>query len=114
VPATPILCLEKWIVSFPAAESLERPDDLTRMKIRRTATALGLAMTGLGMACGVLYSVGGFFFDLFTTGLNGGTAMAFGALVGMPIIFGTFGFLFGALVAVVVSGAGALRQRLRR
>lgn len=67
-------------------------------------TALKLArwMAWLGLACGVLYSVGGFFHDLFTTGLNGGTAMAFGALIGMPLIFGTFGFLVGALGVAIV------------
>ena len=66
--------------------------------------ALKLArwMAWLGLACGVLYSVGGLFYDLYTTGLNGGTAMAFGALIGMPLIFGTFGFLVGLLGWAIV------------
>ena len=46
---------------------------------------LGGALLGaaVGLACGVLYSVGGFFVDLFTIGLNRGTLLAFGALIGM-------------------------------
>jgi len=72
------------------------------------STALRVAKWGayLGLACGVLYSVGGFFVDLFTIGLNGGTVLAFGALVGMPAVFGVFGFLAGALVALVARGVG--------
>ena len=52
-----------------------------------------------GLACGTLYSVGGLVVDLLTIGLNAGTAMAFGALVGMPAIFGAAGFVAGSVVA---------------
>jgi hypothetical protein len=58
----------------------------------------------LGLACGVLYSVGGFIYDLLTVGLNWGTALAFMALVGMPLLFGAFGFASGALFALVTGG----------
>ena len=54
-------------------------------KILPTAKLLATWMAYLGLAFGVLYSVGGFFVDLLTIGLNWGTAMAFGALVGMPL-----------------------------
>ena len=71
------------------------------MKILPTAKLAVKWGAYLGLACGVLYSVGGFFVDLFTIGLNLGTAMAFGALVGMPAIFGAVGFVSGALFALV-------------
>ena len=57
------------------------------------------AIVGLGM--GILYSVGGFFVDLFTIGLNWGTVLAFGALVGMPLIFGAAGFCVGLVTALI-------------
>ena len=54
-----------------------------------------------GLALGVTYSVGGFFVDLLTTGLNLGTLMAFGALIGMPLISALLGFLIGKLIALI-------------
>jgi hypothetical protein len=69
----------------------------------------------LGLVCGVLYSVGGFFYDLFTVGLNGGTALAFLALAGMPALFGVVGLIVGFLVAGAANGlagvAGWFRPR---
>ena len=54
-----------------------------------------------GLALGVTYSVGGFFVDLLTVGLNLGTLMAFGALVGMPMISALLGFLMGKLIGLI-------------
>ena len=82
------------------------------MKILPAATLLARWSAYLGLFCGVLYSFGGFFYDLFTTGLNWGTAMAFGALIGMPVVFGTFGFVLGALIAFVVGGVRAVVDRM--
>jgi len=84
------------------------------MKILPTATKLARWMAYLGLVCGVLYSVGGLVVDMLTIGLNWGTAMAFGALVGMPVVFGTFGFLCVALIALVAGGVGAVLDRMRR
>lgn len=84
----------------------------THMNVPRTAKLLAKWMAWLGLAAGVLYSVGGFFIDLLTIGLNWGTAMAFGALVGMPVIFGVVGFLVGALVALVAARVAAVSDRL--
>ncbi|MFG1691509.1 hypothetical protein ACGF5M_05085 [Gemmatimonadota bacterium] len=84
------------------------------MRILPTAMRGAKWMAYLGLACGVLYSVGGLVVDLLTIGLNWGTAMAFGALVGMPVIFGAFGFLCGALIALVARGVGAMRDQMRR
>ena len=71
------------------------------MKILPTATSFAKWGAYLGLVCGVLYSFGGVVVDLLTIGLNWGTVMAFGALVGMPVIFGPFGFCFGALMALI-------------
>jgi hypothetical protein len=70
-------------------------------------------MAYLGLACGVLYSGIGFFYDLLTVGLNTGTALAFMAIVGMPIMFGTVGFLFGALFSLLAGGVDAMARRLK-
>ena len=77
------------------------------MKIPTTATRLARWMAWLGLGCGVLYSFGGLVIDALTVGLNAGTLMAFGALVGMPLIFGGFGFVCGILITV---GAGLLES----
>lgn len=46
------------------------------MKILPTAKLVAKWTAYLGLVYGVLYSVGGFFVDLFTIGLNRGTVMA--------------------------------------
>ncbi len=66
-----------------------------------TARAFARWMAYFGLACGVLYAVGGFVIDLLTTGLNLGTALAFMALAGMPLLFGAAGFVLGAAVGLV-------------
>ena len=70
----------------------------TAAKAARRAAILGLLL-------GIVYSIGGLFADLATTGLNGGTALAFLALVGMPAIFATIGFACGGLWAVLARAA---------
>ncbi len=65
----------------------------------------------IGMVCGILYSFGGLLIDVLVTlgwvttnetpGLSYGTALAFGALVGMPLIFSVAGFLLGIAEAVL-------------
>jgi hypothetical protein len=50
--------------------------------------------------------------DLLTIGLNWGTLMAFGALLGMPLVFGAFGFFLGALIALITNSVGAVLDRL--
>lgn len=52
----------------------------------------------LGLMLGVIYAFGGLLIDLATIGLNWGTLMAFGALVGMPAIFAASGFVLGVLL----------------
>ncbi|MGY8777095.1 MAG: hypothetical protein ACKVIN_03125 [Longimicrobiales bacterium] len=81
------------------------------MKVLPTSMRFAKWSAYLGLVCGVLYSLGGVVVDLLTMGLNWGTVMAFGALVGMPVAFGVFGFFLGALVALVAQGVGAVLDR---
>ena len=54
----------------------------------------------VGILAGIFYSFGGFIYDLLSTGsMNSGTALAFFALLGMPVIFAAFGFILGLLEA---------------
>lgn len=65
----------------------------------------------IGLVLGVLYAFGGFIIDAFVTfgwmtsdetpGLSYGTVLAFGALIGMPLIFATGGFVLGLVEAVL-------------
>ena len=60
--------------------------------------AVLLAMVGL--LAGIFYSFGGAIYDLLSIGsMNSGTALAFFALFGMPIIFAAFGIILGLLEA---------------
>ena len=77
------------------------------MDIWRFARA-GLVIGGLiGLALGVLYAFGGLVVDLLTTGLNRGTVLAFGALIGMPLIFATIGLAVGGLFGLVFRAVGS-------
>jgi len=56
----------------------------------------------VGLLLGILYAFGGAFMDYVSSGsLNLGSALAFFAILGMPVIFATCGFIFGALTASV-------------
>jgi len=65
----------------------------------------------IGLVCGILYSFGGLIIDVLvtigwmtsaeTTGLSYGTVLAFGALIGIPIIFTIVGFLLGLVEAIL-------------
>lgn len=58
-------------------------------------------MLFVGLIAGIFYSFGGLIYDLSTIGLNGGPALAFFALIGMPLIFAACGFIVGAIEAVL-------------
>jgi hypothetical protein len=70
-------------------------------------------MATVGLIAGILYSFGGLIIDVLvsigrissasasTPGLGFGTVLAFGALLGMPIIFATFGFIVGFIEAIL-------------
>jgi hypothetical protein len=79
--------------------------------LKPLAFAKLLAIIGalLGLLAGILYSFGGLIIDTLVTlgwitttetpGLSYGTVLAFGALIGMPIIFAIFGFVAGIVGA---------------
>jgi hypothetical protein len=55
----------------------------------------------IGIIAGIFYSFGGLIIDLSTVGLNDGTALAFLALIGMPVIFAVIGFVIGIIEASI-------------
>jgi hypothetical protein len=72
------------------------------------AKLLAISMAVVGMIAGIIYSVGGMIYDLLTVGLNLGTALAFLALVGMPVLFAAGGFLVGAVAAFLYNSVAKL------
>ena len=86
---------------------------LKRINVIQFAIFQSVLVALIGILCGILYSFGGFLTDLFVTlgllspeamstpGLSLGTILAFGALIGMPIIFAIGGFLLGIVEAVL-------------
>jgi len=81
------------------------------INIRLFAQLLALIFGLIGLLCGLLYSFGGLLIDSLvslgfitsaeTPGLSMGTLMAFGALIGMPLLFGSVGWLIGLVLAFV-------------
>ncbi len=74
---------------------------LKRLGVFFFAKVLAVAMAVAGLICGILYSFGGFVYDLVTGNLSSGTALAFLALLGMPVMFAVSGFVAGAVGAVL-------------
>ena len=84
-----------------------------KIRILHFAKFQSLLMVLLGTLFGILYSFGGLFIDTLVTlemiseeiasspGLSHGTFLAFGALIGMPILFGLLGFFAGITEAVL-------------
>lgn len=72
------------------------------MRLTQWNLVFSSRMAYAGLACGVAYSFGGMVIDLRTTGLNGGTVLAFMALVGMPVVFGTVGLIASLLAEIMV------------
>jgi hypothetical protein len=84
---------------------------LKKIKILSLAKFQSLLFALLGLLAGILYSFGGLLIDTLVTlgwivssetpGLSHGTILAFGALIGMPLILGAIGFIFGILAAIL-------------
>ena len=82
-----------------------------RLSLLRLARFQGRLFAVLGLACGGVYAFGGLAIDILVTlgwmnaasvhtpGLSIGTLLAFGAIVGMPLIGGVFGVLTGVVGA---------------
>ena len=85
--------------------------ELRNVDIFSVSYKVGKIMGLLGLVAGILYSVGGLVVDTLVTldliqstdtpGLSLGTALAFGALLGMPLIFGVVGLSLGLVVALI-------------
>lgn len=88
-------------------------EKLKKIGILSFAKFQAVLMALVGMVCGIIYSIGGLIIDALVTigllsseslsspGLSYGTILAFGALVGMPVIFASIGFLVGIVEAVL-------------
>ena len=74
---------------------------LRRLGVFFFAKLQAIQMACVGLIAGVLYAFGGFFYELFTGTLNSGTALAFLALIGMPLTFAVGGFVAGAVGALL-------------
>lgn len=86
---------------------------IKKLQIFPFALFQGILSGLLGLVCGILYSFGGFLIDAAvslgwvsgeyweTPGLSYGTILAFGALIGMPLIFAAVGFVAGIVEAVL-------------
>lgn len=72
------------------------------VNILRLARFQAILFAMIGLVAGVLYSFGGAVFDVVTTGaVNWGTALAFLALIGMPIVFALGGAILGLVEAML-------------
>ena len=76
---------------------------LTSISVWSSAKFVAAYMVVLGSIAGLVYSIGGAVYDLSHSGFNEGTALAFLALIGMPVGFALTGLVIGALLAKPVS-----------
>ena len=74
---------------------------LRRLGVIFSAKLQAVVMAFVGLIAGILYAFGGAIYELLTGTLNSGTAIAFLALIGMPIMFSIVGFMAGALGALL-------------
>ena len=64
--------------------------------------ALAKWMSVAGLLLGLFYAAGGLIIDLFTIGLNLGTALALGAIIAVPILFGAVGVIVDFVIKLVM------------
>lgn len=75
---------------------------LKKIEVLSLAKFQAILLAPVGLITGVIYSFGGLIYDIVTTSsVNLGTALAFFALIGMPVIFAGFGFIIGLLEALL-------------
>ncbi len=72
-------------------------EKIKKIDIFLYAKLQGIVVGLIGLVCGVLYATIGTIIDLSTIGLNAGTALAYLAIIGMPVIFASFGFATGLI-----------------
>ncbi len=74
---------------------------LKRLGVLFSAKLKATLMAFIGLIAGIVYAFGGALYELLTGTLNTGTALAFLALAGMPLLFAACGFVSGAIGAVL-------------
>ena len=74
---------------------------INKIDIFLYAKLQGIVVGLIGLVCGVLYATIGTIIDMSTIGLNAGTALAYLAIIGMPLVFVSFGFASGLLGALL-------------
>ena len=74
---------------------------LKKLGVLSSAKLLATLMALVGLISGILYAFGGFIYELLTGTLNAGRALAFWALIGMPIAFAIPGLIAGAIGALL-------------
>ena len=82
---------------------------LKRVGVFSSAKLLTIIMACVGLIAGIIYSFGGLIIDTLVTigwvatsetpGLSYGTVLAFGALIGMPLMGAISGFIAGTIGA---------------
>ena len=56
----------------------------------------------MGLLLGLFYAAENLIIDLFTIGLNLGTALALGAIIALPVLFGAFGVIVDFVIKLVM------------
>lgn len=70
-----------------------------------------LVLGFVGLILGIVYSFGGAIYDFTTTGsMNAGTALAFLALIGMPLIGITLGLIAGLVEGLLFNLAAKIAK----
>ena len=94
-----------------------------RLNILKFSFRQAMVLTIVGAFLGIIYAYGGLFVDSMVTlgilspekwetpGLSMGTIYAFGALIGMPFILGSFGLASGIVEAILFNFFSSLISR---
>ena len=56
----------------------------------------------VGLLLGLFYAAENLIIDLFTIGLNLGTALALGAIIALPVLFGAVGVIVDFVIKLVM------------
>ena len=72
---------------------------LNRIGVLSFARFLAIVSAFAGLISGTLYAIVGAIYDSATGSVGHGTALAFSAIIGMPVGFAIFGFVVGAIGA---------------
>ena len=64
--------------------------------------ALAKWMFVVGLLLGLFYAAGNLIIDLFTIGLNLGTALALGAIIALPVLFGAVSVIVDFVIKLVM------------